>query len=827
MKTKNLSPIPFPVPTCGEVFHFLVMVLDITSWQDAFRDSGEKMRVPKPVARTSDRLSDWAYEVDGRVPKVSDFFEFIKEHIDSIEILQSAELLEVLSEFWIDLIGAHKRVVLSEVSYLDREGTRRLYATRQAIHFLAFLWAFQHTLRHLDSTKGPLLSRPLDEMVREVWSVPSANSAKRYPLHALCYDYFEDFRRGHSPVDVRTCREWQKGLSRPSMELLGLHFDFLSPQEKLGMVLNFSFAGLIGALVDKAKEWISPSPQGRIPEVLLGQLYLIQTKLSQLLEKRLSSYSKISGGTIARIALGIRNEQYEFYRWLNENPDVLRDPGFAPYRLFFGYQKDVADHLPLPDTFGAFWKILARLWEDTDLSAPSLCRDYEVTENQLSEGFPQFSEVFSGFFHAMRARRALARDVLSRESLETALTEYEKAFSAVKYSAGPFTEKILREALGFTAVLHRRGLGEGSLRPKIKKMLDWWDLLGFGDDFDHEQFDQRVERAEELFTDELHLGIRNRLRSSFPEMGLYHQNQTGFPVIADYEYISSLKEKPLNKRQQKPLKQTLTGRDQSPLMEAIDREDFIYARELIQKGADLNFINSTGETCLTKAIGHKDFDLALQILQRLENPICTETILRITEKFRTSGLAEILESGQVELLREIAKPSTSRKAIDLSRERILDQTPLYFCVGVLVTINQTLDQVRQRVNSGQLPDSKAMRQLSSLMSTRQPGNDDERIFEELRSALNIEAVIPKILQCVDFLIDEAKVDLDACHINGHCALTLASEVGLLDVVSKLLEAGANVNHRVCSGATALDYAKQRRDLKMICLLKKFGALYLD
>lgn len=51
-------------------------------------------------------------------------------------------------------------------------------------------------------------------------------------------------------------------------------------------------------------------------------------------------------------------------------------------------------------------------------------------------------------------------------------------------------------------------------------------------------------------------------------------------------------------------------------MEANDRGQLDFARALVRKGADLNFANSMGDTCVTKAFARKYYGLVLEILRR-------------------------------------------------------------------------------------------------------------------------------------------------------------------------------------------------------------------
>ena len=132
--------------------------------------------------------------------------------------------------------------------------------------------------------------------------------------------------------------------------------------------------------------------------------------------------------------------------------------------------------------------------------------------------------------------------------------------------------------------------------PWIKKVLAWWDLLELGTEFDHEQLEQRIELAESWFTDELNSEVRCCLKSALPQLGLNHWNVGCLFGFADRGLIKRLQAIPVDRRQKKPMSTTIVGREQTALMEAIDRGQLDLARELVRKGADLNFINSTGES---------------------------------------------------------------------------------------------------------------------------------------------------------------------------------------------------------------------------------------
>lgn len=207
----------------------------------------------------------------------------------------------------------------------------------------------------------------------------------------------------------------------------------------------------------------------------------------------------------------------------------------------------------------------------------------------------------------------------------------------------------------------------------------------------------------------------------------------------------------------------------------------------------MNFINSTGDTCLTKAFACKAYDLVLEILRRDENPIRRETILRVTNKKKISGLEQAICHGRVEILRELTRWKNGRgDVIDLNVERLEEQTPLYYAIA-------------------------------RLPNTRVPIKKFEAALRSFAGKHNPDAV--EMLQCIGHLVNEQRVDLDAVNVNDNTALTFAAELGLNNIVAMLLSAGANVNHRFQGGGTALVRAIINDDCEMAKLLLEYKADY--
>jgi hypothetical protein len=255
-------------------------------------------------------------------------------------------------------------------------------------------------------------------------------------------------------------------------------------------------------------------------------------------------------------------------------------------------------------------------------------------------------------------------------------------------------------------------------------------------------------------------------------------------------------------------------------MEALDRKDFKLATERVSNGENLNFVNSTGDTALTKALAKKQYSLVLEMLQRETDPITLKTVLRNSEKFGYSLIRDSIDHGQMEILREVFRRYPSVKW----SERIIvakaggrpDEwmTPLYYGVRLLGQQRLPIDVQAKMIVQRFPPEVIAMNPTFSFECCERA-----LLKSEKWTTNNPDG----ILDCAKFLVKEAHVDLDTSHFHGHSALTLSVEYGLHDVTLMLLEAGANVNHRIDTGATALAFSICKNDVQMARLLLEYKA----
>lgn len=808
MKTKPAERIATAFPTCGEVFHYVVTALDLTAWGDAFHDqkAKTKRRDSFDIKALSDQLRDWAKESEARVPSRVEFREFIAQQLCGLP--QAEHLKFVLTGLWDRVLDQHTAVARENATYLSRDETRVWYAKWQAPGTIHFLWALQKLLRRLAEANGPMLDAPLNELLAKAW--PEADAATKSPTHPLqrsCYKYYTALRpEVASSVDSKTVAAWESGEDRPSCDALGRHF--ADDARRLGLLLNFAFAGLLESLAGTLREAIAPRDWADCRQLLLRQAWCVHS-LDDAAAQELARTPDMSLADYERLLAACLGDYMQFLHQLPHDGLDALDLRVARFRCYPEYQTRVLDQPRPPAKFGEFCGRLENLWKESALSVPGANSNaVQVEVASLRAEHPAFAAILAGPLLAIEARLALRHAPPTQESMQRSFSLYQQAFDASRYRAGTYATRVAHEALGLAALLHRHETGEGSIRPWMKKVLAWWDLLGCGSDFDHEQLDQRIERAESWLANRLGKDLRDRLKTALPQLGFNHVRVGDMFVSTESERIEKLEATPVARKQRKPMTDTIVGRDQSPLMEAIDRGQLDRAREIVRKGGDLNFINSTGDSCVTKAFARKYYTLVLEILRRDEAPIRRETVLRVTNNKRISGLEQTLTHGQVEILRELAEPKVGRREdIDMNAERVWEQTPLYYLVSLLV---------HSRMSA---------KEAFSLISPQLAAQFSMETYEAVHRHLTKECNSTGVLECINYLANDLLADLDTPNANDHSALTHAVERRLHDVAAMLLAAGANVNHRFRNGGTALALAIANDDYEMASLLLEYKADY--
>jgi ankyrin repeat protein len=805
MRTRPPEPIPTPFPTCGEVFHFFVNSLSLISWGEALHpEPKSQMRSSTEQKKLHDQLRDWATEADGKVPTRADFESFLSEVVTDLP--QSQELNEILQWTWSTILSRHVKLVRENAAFLPRHETRNWYGAYTAQVHLVELWELQQLLRRACPTGGPTINQPLGSLLKAAWPPPHhRKSTPKHPLFQRCWQFYAVENQGQlfQDIDSATRKAWDSGTSRPNLATLARRLK--DPDQKLALVLNLALAGLIEDLVSALAPCLSKDKGPRIRQILIGQAEVFD-EIASPTEHLLEQAQLLSVDQHLHMLKGWTAQILDLASAIPKQGEEALDIRVARLRVLNDYESEAAGSPP-PPQFTKFIDAVRQLREATQLR--NVVSDGTVIEPELSrltQLEPQYAEALQGVLLTLQARLELHRAPHSKESLTRALRTYQRAVSHSRYATGSYMVGTLREAMGLAAWMHRRDLGEGSIRPWLKNSLEFWDLLEIDSTYDPENLDQSIEKVESWFTGRLGTNLRADLKSSFGDVGLNHVGLTAPLIIIDEEHRARLAASPVDRRQKQPLKTTLIGREQSPLMEAIDRGQLDRAKEFVAKGADLNFINSTGDTCITKAFAKDAYDLVLDILRRAENPIRRETLVRRTEKRRISGLEQTLQHGQVEILREICRKDADGKPwIDLSAQRVLDQTPLYYLIQWLARFRMSPKEYLLRCSA-----------LSHFVDPAKPLPPFLVAWYE--SEIAPDQNPDGVLACIRYLVEEQRVDLEHRNTNAHTALTVAAECGLRDVVEILLKAGANVEHATSFGMTPLAWAVQVADEPMCRLL---------
>jgi ankyrin repeat protein len=631
-------------------------------------------------------------------------------------------------------------------------------------------------------------------------------------------------------VDEKTLRDWfpqnaEKTQSLQSFATLGLVFK--GNKKLTTIILNFAFARLL--------EQLTATLAQSAPKKEANAFYLNLKAQAKSLDPIYDlSCGNLDWEDYMERALAKQSEHEALIQQFAEFDEIgIPYPAVDHLKCYKEYAMNYLQTKPMSgwESFGAEDRFILQL---STLADPNLVTHHnQITQRlkRLKQDQPKWSKALAGPLHRIDARLKLVDTKLKpAKRIEAAMRSYRKSVETSIYAAGDETSTIISEAMGFAAFVYRRELKCGTqetsyLKPFLKNCFNYLQLLDQHHEFDHEQEAQRYERSEQWFIESLSPQLREQLVNELRNLDFTRTNFSSAITISNFEMSAKIRKEPLSKSQKKPFSKTLVSREQTPLMEAIDRGQLEYAHELVETEVDLNFINSTGDTAVTKAFAKKDYNLVMKILQREHDPITIKTLLRPTEKISDSSFQLILSEGRIEILRELYQPShTGRPPMNMDEKLPIDQTPLYCAVSTLSALNMDTDapDFIERINAA-LPPTKAMEQIRpnlQRMATNPRSLEIVKgVFEYYKSKTNFTG----IHECIDFLINECQVKLDTPVRFGHSALTYSAECGMHDIVLKLLSAGANVNHRTDGGGTAICWAIKNNDLEMVKLLLEYEA----
>lgn len=816
MSTKPSKIINTPFPTFGEVFHYFVHAMGLPTVNDAFP------KAPAEKTYSKDLLRNWATEKDGP-PSLSAMTDWLKASTSRIP--DNEKLNSSLQMAWHIILTGHQKAITENTLINSRSETRNWYTLKNVQYAVKLLPIFQLQLSHF-SNGGPVLDKSLHNLVCSLWE-----DEAKYPLTRQCLSFYRD-KMNTTQVDEKTLRDWypknaEKTQTRPSFAALG--WVFKDDEDLIGIILNFAFSRLLEELVATLAK---SSPKKEANSFYLN----LKVQAKSLDPIYAQSSDKLNWEEYAELVTSKWKEHQSLIHQFAEFDRMgISHPEFEHLECYKEYDLNYLQMKPMSgwESFIEEARFLLQL--STLKDANLLTHHNQIAQRlkKLKQDQPKWSKALAGTLHRIDARLKLVNtDLKPEKRIEAAMRSYRNSVETSIYAAGDGTSTIISEAMGFAALVYRRELKCGSqkasyLKPFLRKCFNYRVLLGeHQHEFDNEQQEaQHYESMEQFFIEYLSPQLMQQLEDDIRNLEFTRTDFSSAVHFSDFEAIDKLRKEPLSKRQKKPFSKTITSREQTPLMEAIDREQLEYAHELVETELDLNFINSTGDTAVTKAFAQKDYPLVLKILQREHDPITVETLLHLTDKHQNSSLRLTLSEGRVEILRELDQPCHSgRQPINMDKLIAGSQTPLYYAVQCLGTMRLDPDapDFLRKMHTG-LPQTEAMERLRPSLQSMTPRKMEimKAVFEYYKAEANVTG----IQECINFLIDECEVKLDTPNALGHSALTVAVELKLQNIASKLLatKAKANVNHRFDEGGRAICWAIQNHDLEMVKLLLKYDA----
>lgn len=374
------------------------------------------------------------------------------------------------------------------------------------------------------------------------------------------------------------------------------------------------------------------------------------------------------------------------------------------------------------------------------------------------------------------------RHLVMNNELNKGLEYYELSLEEGSYRAGKLINKIIKEGLVLSAYLKKKRSFETfykqahlySLVSSPLKDESEWIIDHYGKDFN----------------------------SLFPSKGFYE------PTSEENNYIFTINKDTIpDLNLKKPnLKYKYLGRIRSQLeifsllssFNDIDLEKKFQnnMKMLIEAGADINFVNSTGETPLIGAICAKKYERALILL---ENPSIKESINQVSNRKKNTALHVLLDDiwNSSGLEKEILVKLIEAGA-NVNQKAFVDNiSPLYILLSKFSKININQNIPRNEINN--------YRRVMSSSSYQNFYFD-----RDLENNLNFfNNVIPKKFKqkCIKFINDFNKKNRGL----------------FLEMIEILLEHGANINDPwEKKGITPLLYLAEIGDIEILKMFLKYN-----
>ncbi|HRQ69358.1 MAG TPA: ankyrin repeat domain-containing protein [bacterium] len=362
-----------------------------------------------------------------------------------------------------------------------------------------------------------------------------------------------------------------------------------------------------------------------------------------------------------------------------------------------------------------------------------------------------------------------------KNNFPRALSFYKEAFDKGRYSAGKFRERIVKELMGLCAYQYtilydsKEQRGECEYYKVLKYLKDWCRLH-----YLHLDFVLEEDKYIELFRRDFEKTFRYYL----PDMESMPVSIGEWDSVAGPETNEKMKNWKPNFRHPSRLVKDFETRDNSQLMVAIYLHRKDDALKLIEKGANLNYFNTTNDNAFNYAICNNLYDIALRIL---EGNINKEVLETPTKKHGNTGLGLAIKHRKKDLVKKILEigvdPNKRLPGLDG------EMTPLY--LAIISYGEPTLE----------------------ILCRKNIYGSDEESLEIIKILLEAGSLpnLPNINQLL-----EHKADPDHRINSGATALMFAVEKDFTEIAELLLKNGADPTITRDDGAMPLDFCKSEK-----------------
>ncbi len=439
-----------------------------------------------------------------------------------------------------------------------------------------------------------------------------------------------------------------------------------------------------------------------------------------------------------------------------------------------------------------------------EIKAEKAIKEFEQYEH-CSYYFSYFSEYAWGRYYSLKAEYKLA------------LEHYQKAFEHGAYRAGNHLLEILRELLTLAAYLGNKNI--------IKRHYRWACAMGL--------FSKENNALEQWEIQQLRMAFFNLFPVHYQCVAPSKKAEIAKKLEKVFHHEALSSEKTIKKWQNSPPdlrhpNRMIKGLGPKPVTQLMifsqwNQNDKV--KRLLEHGADINLQSADGGTALLIAIQNHNTEAAELFLQ--DPDLKKETINAITKRKKFTALQYAIDKGYVDIIRHLID-----KGVNIEQScYITDLSPLYYTLGQFNHVKNYQAIGFSSVPKENTPANLA-RRLSEYIDVFSSGDVFEQDFpnahavamqmwqkhpekfeairKEVQQQYQFNMEFSTYLQIIDILL-EAGADVNKRHIHGFTPFLYSTQLGEVDIFSRIYKAGGNLTDCLNSGenilSIALSYSK--------------------